>query len=1067
MCDSVLRRTKKSPETSFREIPRNKALAIAKRHQQHERLIAIAEKHRKQSGMLRGAIPVCVGDKRVVSEGMVDSGSEITIIDTAYLNLHPEIRPASRSEVDNGYRGKVSLDGIGGLQETLESFRIRIAVLPEEDDVATVTTYVATLPPGVQVLLGRNWMTKVGALINLRTNEVELRHTTVPCDLKVEDDQVESYAALYATVRVGARRHIEVPAAVDAGEQNAGKVMLFTPRVENARILCPSYVALVDEHGKAPFVVSNPTSRKLRLKANTILFDMETSPIMTVAVASLSTTTAESATKDMGTSEPNVAAQDGPVARPCHATTATPAQTVSAINTDGDERRTKVIEELDLKHLNSEQQGSLRDLLRRHISTISDGESFGKTTLLKHTIDTGDAQPVVRQPYRRSPAESEIIEEEVKKNLRLGAIEQCASPWAAPVVLVRKKDGTTRFCIDYRGLNAVTRKVAYLMPRVDECLESMAGCKWFTGLDLKSGYWQIDIEEQDRPKSAFRTRSGQYRWKVMPFGLINAPATFQRLMDTVLMGLTPEFAMVYVDDIIIYTRGDFGEHVAHIERILKALGSAGLQLSLAKCQFAMSRLAYLGHIVSGKGIETDPKKVESILRMKEPRNQHEIKSFLGGTGYYRRFIRGFAELALPLNALLSKNKEWLWTPDCQKAFEQLRSKLASAPVLAFPDWTKPFFVETDGGPYAVSAILSQASESGELRPVAYWSKTFDATQRHYAQPEREVYAVIKGLEAYQPYIWGRHFTLITDAKALTWLQHACNERSKLARWAIELQEYDYSVEHRPGRLNKPADMLTRVPSEDARNEEAGVLRVEPADRLELGDRTQVLLATAMRKSKRVTWNDVVTIMEGDCDTRGTSEKPSHGALSAIRQPANTAGEEKSEHAKMTQRSGHSIQIPDRPRRHTHRGKRKPKREREKIGIAIGDSHHDAMTVGSTCKSGAKDLGGSMEHRATSATDETPRDEEVDGVGAAAAGPMHFHPLHAEIPDEEQPETASVEGEWAKIMEDRRKRDRNITWDGSSWYSPCNTMDATDNLECEFTHDGICRRHGPTLAQSLQ
>jgi len=207
--------------------------------------------------------------------------------------------------------------------------------------------------------------------------------------------------------------------------------------------------------------------------------------------------------------------------------------------------------------------------------------------MLEHHIDTGLEKPIALREYRRAPSQFEYIEEEVKKNLKLGAIEPCISEWAAQVVLAKRKDGKLRFCINYQGLNAITKKCAYLMPRVDETLDSLAGCKWFSALDAKQGFWHVPLAEEDRDKTAFRTRSGQYRWRVMPFGLVNAPATFQRFMDTVLMGLTPEFALVYIDDVVIFTKGDFDDHLAHLERVMQAFEKRGpIHLSLTKCQFA-------------------------------------------------------------------------------------------------------------------------------------------------------------------------------------------------------------------------------------------------------------------------------------------------------------------------------------------------------------------------------------------------------------------------------------------------------------------------------------------------
>ena len=477
--------------------------------------------------------------------------------------------------------------------------------------------------------------------------------------------------------------------------------------------------------------------------------------------------------------------------------------------------REKLIADLDLHYLSDTDAAKVRTMLRRQREVISDGVTTGRTNVLKHRIEVVDsADPISVPRYRRAPAQEDIEEAEVLKMKKADVIEDSKSPWAAPVVLVKKKDGTIRFCVDYRRLNAVTKKIAYPMPRVDELIEAMAGCHWFTGLDQKSGFWQIELDEDAKLKSAFRTRTGLYQYKVMPYGLVNAPASFQRLMDVVLMGMTPEFALVYIDDIIIFSRGDLDDHLAKVERVLNALRTAGLQLGLPKCQFAMSEISYLGHIVSKDGVRVDKRKVDAILKMEAPHDTSTLKSFLGAIGYHRRFIPRFGELAAPLTPLLKKNCRWKWGPEQENSFQALRRRLAEAPILVYPDWTKPFVVETDACRLcAAAATISQADGEGRLHPIAYWSRSLDQTERNYGQTECEALAAVEGVEAFSAYVWGKPFELVTDARALLWLRTTMHKNSRLVKWALALDEYNYTVRHRPGAENYMNDALSRLTKE--------------------------------------------------------------------------------------------------------------------------------------------------------------------------------------------------------------------------------------------------------------
>ena len=301
-----------------------------------------------------------------------------------------------------------------------------------------------------------------------------------------------------------------------------------------------------------------------------------------------------------------------------------------------------------------------------------------------------------------------------------GIIQPSKSPWASRVVLVQKKDNTLRFCVDYRKVNELTRKDAYPLPRLDDTLETLSGSKWFSTLDLLSGYWQVEVEECDRDKTAFVTKEGLYEFKVMPFGLSNAPATFQRLMDLTLAGLQWSHCLVYLDDIIVMGRS-FEEHLGNLNLVLEWLRDANLKVKPVKCALFQEQVCYLGHIISSKGIATDPSKTSKITKWPIPTTVQQVQQFLGLASYYRKFIKDFATVAKPLHRLTEQGRPFRWTEDCASAFAELKLRLTSAPILTYPDFQLPFILDTDASNTGVGAVLSQV-QAGEEKVIAYASR---------------------------------------------------------------------------------------------------------------------------------------------------------------------------------------------------------------------------------------------------------------------------------------------------------------------------------------------------------
>ena len=465
--------------------------------------------------------------------------------------------------------------------------------------------------------------------------------------------------------------------------------------------------------------------------------------------------------------------------------------------------------------LNPDERSQLAELLTEFADVFAvSSDDLGHTSLVTHTINTGSSQPI-RQPARRLPlhkrAEADTL---IKEMLQKKVIEPSSSPWVSPIVLVKKKDGSTRFCVDYRKLNDVTVKDSYPLPRIDDCLDALAGCKWFSTLDLCSGYWQVAMAEADKPKTAFTTGNGLYQFTVMSFGLCNAPATFERLMEKVLSGLPWEVCLIYLDDIIVHGR-EFGEAMQRLRTVLQRLRDAGLKLSPKKCILLQRSVPFLGHVVSDHGVSTDPKKIEAVRTWPYPRTAKDVKSFLGLCSYYRRFVRGFADIARPLYKLTEEQREFRWTRECEDAFCQLKSLLTTAPILAFPTLDGLFILDTDASNTGLGAVLSQI-QGEEEKVIAFHSKSLNKSERNYCVTRKELLAVIVAVKTYHHYLCGRQFLVRTDHGALKWLLKFKNPEGQLARWLELLGTYDFKIEHRSGIHHGNADALSRRPCGDCR-----------------------------------------------------------------------------------------------------------------------------------------------------------------------------------------------------------------------------------------------------------
>ena len=412
-------------------------------------------------------------------------------------------------------------------------------------------------------------------------------------------------------------------------------------------------------------------------------------------------------------------------------------------------------------------------------------------------------EPIYIPPYRMAPAELRELKAQLEELLSKGFIRPSISPWGAPVLFVKKKDGSLRLCIDYRQLNRVTIRNQYPLPRIDELFDQLQGSRVYSKIDLRSGYHQLRVQESDVPKTAFRTRYGHYEFLVMPFGLTNAPTAFMDLMNWVFQPYLDRFVIILIDDILVYS-GSLEEHSEHLRIVLQTLRERQLYAKLSKCQFWLDRVTFLGHVISVEEVSVDPQK--AVVNWKSPKNVSEVRSFLGLAGYYRKFVEVFSKIAAPLTKLTRKDVKYDWVDACQQSFEELKGRLTSARVLALPNGRDGFVVYSDASWQSLGCVLMQND-----REIAYASRQLKKHEENYPTHDLELAAVVFALKIWRHYLYGVPCRIFTDHKSLQYIftQKELNLRQ---RRCLELiKDYDCTIEYHPGKANVVADALSRRP----------------------------------------------------------------------------------------------------------------------------------------------------------------------------------------------------------------------------------------------------------------
>lgn len=449
---------------------------------------------------------------------------------------------------------------------------------------------------------------------------------------------------------------------------------------------------------------------------------------------------------------------------------------------------------------------SITSLLQEYDDVFPEETPSGLPPLrgIEHQIDFVPGAILPNRPaYRSNPEETKELQRQVQELMDKGYVRESMSPCAVPVLLVPKKDGSWRMCVDCRAINNITVKYRHPIPRLDDMLDELHGACVFSKIDLKSGYHQIRMKEGDEWKTAFKTKYGLFEWLVMPFGLTNAPSTFMRLMNHVLRAFIGRFVVVYFDDILIYSN-NLDDHVEHVKSVLDVLRKEKLFANLKKCTFCTDRLVFLGFVISAQGIQVDEEKIKAIREWPTPTSIGNVRSFHGLASFYRRFVKDFSTLAAPLTEVIKKNVGFKWGDKQETAFQLLKEKLTNSPLLSLPNFNTTFEIECDASGIGIGAVLMQ-----EGKPIAYFSEKLNGAMLNYPTYDKELYALVRALETWQHYLWPKEFVIHTDHESLKHLKGQQKLNRRHARWMEFIETFPYVIRYKQGKENVVADALSR------------------------------------------------------------------------------------------------------------------------------------------------------------------------------------------------------------------------------------------------------------------
>lgn len=713
---------------------------------------------------------------------LVDTGATLSILHPdKYYDIPERHRPPLEP-----YKLKLRM-GDGALRSTLGC-----AVIPMVFNGQLLPQKMVIADIDVSGVLGYDFLYENAVSINVRDGSLALNGSKVQCELESELPSVFR-VTLSETITIPPNTEVIVRGKVNHDSFNCAQAIVepTDSRLSEKGILVAK--SLVGVHtGELPLRLANMSDDPQKIYSGTLAAKCEPVEIITSDVISHSR---ENATNQCMDTPPKygrlVSTSDERGSVPTHLTS---------------------LFEASKTNLSESEAEALSSLLVQHAEAFSKYKGdIGRCSLVEHRIHTANNPPIKQAPRRLPILKREAATTEVKRMLDQDLITPSKSPWSSPITLVKKKDGSLRFCIDYRKLNEVTRKDSFPLPRIDDSLDALGGNKYFSVMDLSSGYWQVGVHPDDQGKTAFVTTDGLYNFKVMPYGLCNAGATFERLMELVLAGLHWTTCLLYVDDIICFSK-TADEHISRLKEILYRIKEAGLKLSPNKCKLFQREVSFLGHIVSETGVSTEPEKVKAVKEWPIPRNVHELRSFLGTASYYRKFCKSFCDIARPLHKLTEKQNAFVWTVECDSAFKKLKQALTTAPILGYPRSDSEYILDCDCSGYGIGAVLSQ-KQDGVERVISYYSKSLTKAERNYCVTRRELLAVVNSVKHYHHYLYGTpKFTIRTDHSALRWLLKSFkNPEGQISRWIEALSAYHFEIEHRAGRSHGNCDGLSRIP----------------------------------------------------------------------------------------------------------------------------------------------------------------------------------------------------------------------------------------------------------------
>ncbi|CAB0016930.1 unnamed protein product [Nesidiocoris tenuis] len=701
---------------------------------------------------------------------LIDTGSQITLVARSAVPAS-KWRPSSRR-----------VQGVTGAPLNIYGDALCAIHLPGSP-AFTALASVADLPNGLVAIIGLDVQKQQGAVINVVTGQVLFQKPQQSLPLSGHWDR--DYTAYMV-----ASRYVAIPPNTVAAVPVRRKGITCSP--QKLQLLCPvetegARIALSahDNSDHSVVMVCNCTDHVVEFKNNSKMGHLQEIDLPVPSDVTVAATLADSAPHSS--------------------------------HTQSSKERQAFLSFLQAQAQGFEHWHELVDRLAPYVDVFSfpGFEKLGATSVVEHSIPTGDHKPVRTRQYKTPVKQKEIMERIVQEHLTEGIIRPGTGAWQSPCLLVPKRtliDGETklswRMVVDFRKLNKITTPEFFPLPRVQECLDQMAGSQYFTTLDLRSGYHQVKIKEEDIEKTGFATHDGVWCFERMPFGLSNAPATFQRMAASLVKSLGSGRALAFLDDLVLFHES-WEQQLDELCDLLQLFRQADLKLQLQKCHFLQKQVHYLGHIVSAEGIQPDDRKLEAVRNYPVPTSVKHFRAFVGLCSYYRRFVKSFASIAHPLTHLTKKDVHFQWGPEQQLAFETLKERLTSPPILAYPDFTSSFILATDASGCGVGAVLSQLHD-GKEHPVAYASRALNKAEMNYSATELELLAIVYAVNYFHQYLWGSHFTIITDHAALRYLHQMKDSNSRIMRWSLLLEEYAYTPKYKKGTINSNADGLSRA-----------------------------------------------------------------------------------------------------------------------------------------------------------------------------------------------------------------------------------------------------------------